>query len=228
MLSRSHLFPISIFATVVSESHSKIETLNRNFADLTRKIETLNRKTEEEGTRTVELVEPATDVLERRGAGDVVDDEGSDGAAVVGGGDGAEAFLAGGIPNLSFDFFVVDEHALGLELDADGGFGVGVELVAGVAGEEISIIVMSSKANVKLVISRSYCNGFGPIDACVWIIILYGGYMSDVFESDQGYLITSLKDFTCEILSMHRRFLQPFLPVLRLDRARAALVAMMC
>lgn len=81
---------------------------------------------------------------------------------------------------------------------------------------------------MKLVISRSYCNGFGPIDACVWIIILYGGYMSDIFESDQGYLIMSLKDFTCEILSMHRRFLQPFLPVLRLDRARAALVAMMC
>ena len=96
----------------------------------------MNQK-QRKGTRTVELIEPATDVLERRGASDVVDDEGSDGAAVIGGGDGAEAFLAGGIPNLSFDFFVVDEHALSLELDADGGFGVGVELVACVAGEEV-------------------------------------------------------------------------------------------
>lgn len=86
---------------------------------------------------TVELVEPATDVLEGGAASDVVDDESSDGAAVIGGCDGAEAFLAGGIPNLSFDFLAVDDHALSLKLDADRGLWVRIELVPSVAGKEV-------------------------------------------------------------------------------------------
>jgi len=45
--------------------------------------------------------------------------------------------LAGGVPNLSLDFLGVDLQALSLELDAYGGLGVHIELVAGVAGKEV-------------------------------------------------------------------------------------------
>ena len=78
---------------------------------------------------TGELVEPAKDGVEGGAASDVVDEEGGDGAAVVGGGDGAESLLAGGVPDLSLDLSAVDLHRLSLELDADRGLGVGVELV---------------------------------------------------------------------------------------------------
>jgi hypothetical protein len=88
-------------------------------------------------THTVELIEPATDVFESGATSDIVDDEGSNGATVISRCNGAEAFLTGGIPNLSFDLFAVDEHALSLKLDADSGFGIGIELVTGVASEEI-------------------------------------------------------------------------------------------
>ena len=86
---------------------------------------------------TFKLVEPAADAIEGGAAGDVVDNEGADSAAVVGGGDGAESLLAGGVPNLSLDFLGVDFQALSLELDAYGGLGVHVELVPGVAGEKV-------------------------------------------------------------------------------------------
>ena len=88
---------------------------------------------------TVEFLEPAADVVEGGAAGDVVDEEGAEGAAVVGGGDGAEALLAGGVPDLGLDVLAVDVHALRLELDADGGLGVEIELVAGVAGQQVAL-----------------------------------------------------------------------------------------
>jgi hypothetical protein len=44
---------------------------------------------------------------------DVVDEEGSDGAAVVRRGDGSVSLLAGGIPDLGFD-------GLGVDLDGSG------------------------------------------------------------------------------------------------------------
>ena len=86
-----------------------------------------------------ELLEPAGDTVEGGAAADVVDDKCADGTAVVGGGDGAKPFLAGGVPNLGLDLLAVDLHALSLELDADGGLGVGVELVAGVARQEVGL-----------------------------------------------------------------------------------------
>lgn len=82
---------------------------------------------------TVELVEPAGDAFEGGGTSDVVDDEGADGAAIIGGGDSAEPLLAGGVPNLSFDFFAVQIEALSVEFDADCGFRVHTELVASVS-----------------------------------------------------------------------------------------------
>jgi hypothetical protein len=52
--------------------------------------------------------------------GDVIDQEGSYGALVVGSGDGLESLLTGGVPNLDFDDLAVDFDGLGSELDADG------------------------------------------------------------------------------------------------------------
>lgn len=88
---------------------------------------------------TVELVEPAADAVEGGAAGDVVDDEGADGSAVVGGGDGAEALLAGCVPDLGLHLLALDFDDLSLELDADGGLGVEVELVTGEPGEKVRL-----------------------------------------------------------------------------------------
>lgn len=45
--------------------------------------------------------------------------------------------MTGGVPNLSFDDFVVDVNGSGGELDADGGFGLEAELVARESREEV-------------------------------------------------------------------------------------------
>ena len=89
--------------------------------------------------RTVELQEPAADAVKGGAAGDVVDEERAEGAAVVGGGDGAEELLAGGVPNLGLDDLAVDLETAGGELDADGGLGLEAELVLGEAGEEVGL-----------------------------------------------------------------------------------------
>lgn len=86
---------------------------------------------------TVKLLKPSLGVLEGGFPGDIVDDEGPDGAAVIGGCDSPEPLLAGGVPHLSFDFLAVELHHLGLKLHADGGLGVVVELVSGEPGEQI-------------------------------------------------------------------------------------------
>lgn len=64
-----------------------------------------------------ELVEPAGDVLEAAGIGDVVDDEGAQCAAVVSSGDCTVALLACCVPYLGFDELAVDEDCFGLEFD---------------------------------------------------------------------------------------------------------------
>ena len=86
--------------------------------------------------RTVELQEPAADAVKGGAAGDVVDEERAEGAAVVGGGDGAEALLASGVPDLGLDLLAIDVHALRLELHPNGGLGVEVELAARVPGQQ--------------------------------------------------------------------------------------------
>lgn len=52
--------------------------------------------------------------------GDVVDEEDAHGAAVVGGGDGAEALLTGCVPDLELDALAVQLDGTDLEVDADG------------------------------------------------------------------------------------------------------------
>jgi hypothetical protein len=59
--------------------------------------------------------------MERTLVGDVVDEQNAHGAAVVSGGDGAEALLAGGVPDLQLYALAVELDGADLEVDADGG-----------------------------------------------------------------------------------------------------------
>ena len=71
-----------------------------------------------------DLFYPVLDVVE---AGAIVDGVGKDDAhssSIVGLGDGLEAFLPGGIPNLEFDSGVAHIDDLGLEVNAWMGRGV--------------------------------------------------------------------------------------------------------
>ena len=52
--------------------------------------------------------------------GDVVDEQCSDGASVVGPRDGPEILLARSVPDLQLDGLVIDGERLGPELNADG------------------------------------------------------------------------------------------------------------
>jgi hypothetical protein len=61
--------------------------------------------------------------------GDVVDEEGADGGAVVGAGDGAEVLLAGSVPDLQLDDLLGELDGLGCELDADGHVVLRVDLL---------------------------------------------------------------------------------------------------
>lgn len=71
-----------------------------------------------------QLLQPPRDVLEREALADVVDEERTDGAPVVGRSDGAVPLLTRSIPNLSLDRLVVDLDGPCGELDADGRLGV--------------------------------------------------------------------------------------------------------
>lgn len=46
--------------------------------------------------------------------------------------------MASGIPNLSFDGFVIDDERFSLELDTDGGFRVDAELVPSEPSQQLS------------------------------------------------------------------------------------------
>ncbi len=68
---------------------------------------------------------------------DIVHQQRAHGSAVVCRRDGAVAFLARCVPDLGFDGFGIDLDGAGGELDADGGFAVEVEFVAGESGEQV-------------------------------------------------------------------------------------------
>lgn len=86
-----------------------------------------------------QFLQPSVHVLKRHALADIVDEEGADGTAVVGRGDGAITFLAGSIPNLCLDCLGVDLDGSGGKLYADGGLGVEVELVTGESTEKVGL-----------------------------------------------------------------------------------------
>lgn len=55
-----------------------------------------------------QLPQPPFHILVRQMLGDVVDEQGTHGAAIIGRGDGAVALLSGRIPDLRFNCFPID------------------------------------------------------------------------------------------------------------------------
>lgn len=84
-----------------------------------------------------QFLEPSRDILVGLVLADVVNEQGSHSAAVVGGGNGAVSLLAGGIPDLGLDRLGVDLDGPGGELDTDGRLGVEVELVSSESAEKV-------------------------------------------------------------------------------------------
>lgn len=68
---------------------------------------------------------------------DIVDEQRSDRATVVCGGDGSVSLLSGGIPDLSLDGLGVDLNGPGSKLDADCRLGVEVELIASETAQQV-------------------------------------------------------------------------------------------
>lgn len=85
------------------------------------------------------LLQPPGHILVRLVLADVVNEQGANSAAVVGGGNGAVALLAGGIPDLGLDGLGVDLDRPGSELDADRRLGIDVELIAGESTQQIGL-----------------------------------------------------------------------------------------
>lgn len=86
-----------------------------------------------------QLLQPPGHVLVRLVLANVVDEQRSDGAAIVCRGDGAVSLLAGRVPDLRLDGFGVHLDGPRGELDADGGLGVEVELVAGESAQQVGL-----------------------------------------------------------------------------------------
>ena len=82
------------------------------------------------------LGDPVANALKGSSIRHVVHQKNSLGTAEVRGGDGAEAFLSGRIPNLKLDALVVHFNVLDLEIDSDGGDEGGGKRVVGVTKEE--------------------------------------------------------------------------------------------
>lgn len=68
---------------------------------------------------------------------DIVDEEGANGTAIVGRGDGTIPFLPSCVPDLRLDRLCINLDAPGRKLDTDGRLGVEVELVAGESAQQV-------------------------------------------------------------------------------------------
>ncbi|KAF7837094.1 hypothetical protein G2W53_005576 [Senna tora] len=154
IFSKSLLLPTSIIATVRKGKQSQALIVNNQnpkgekdkdkvnlVPELSQALSSMKRNQTKPQVQlkilTLELIEPAADTVEGGPAADIVDDESTDSASVVGRGDGTESLLTSGVPNLGLDFLAVDFQALCLKLNANGCLRVGIELVAGVAGEQV-------------------------------------------------------------------------------------------
>ena len=84
-----------------------------------------------------ELLQPAVDVLVSLVLADIVNEEGTDGATVVGRSDRTVALLTSGIPDLCLDGLGVDLDRASSKLHTDGGLGVQVELVPSESTQQV-------------------------------------------------------------------------------------------
>jgi len=66
-----------------------------------------------------DLIEPVFDMRESFFSGDVVNQQGSNGASVVGASNGPEVLLAGSVPDLQLDILILDGNGFGTEFDSN-------------------------------------------------------------------------------------------------------------
>ena len=84
-----------------------------------------------------QFFEPSRHILIGLVLADVVDEQRSDGASIVGRRDGTVSLLASSIPDLSLDGLGVDLDRSSCKLNADGRFGLEVELVSSESTQQI-------------------------------------------------------------------------------------------
>ena len=87
----------------------------------------------------LEFLDPLGEVVVGVPAGEVEDYEGAGCPLVVGMGDGPEAFLAGGVPDLGLHGAAIDADGLGCELDPDGGLRLLRELVCRKSRQQVGL-----------------------------------------------------------------------------------------
>lgn len=86
-----------------------------------------------------ELLQPPSDVLIGLVLGDIVNQQGSDCASVVCGGNGSVSLLSGGIPDLRLDRLCVNLDGSCRKLHTDGTLRVEVELVASKSAQQVGL-----------------------------------------------------------------------------------------
>ena len=87
----------------------------------------------------IDLLDPVLEIIEGFSFGDWVDKYHSSGSFVVGFSDGLKPFLAGGIPDLHFDFDAIDIDGFDFKIDADGGHVGHFILLVDVAEEDVGL-----------------------------------------------------------------------------------------
>lgn len=117
-----------------------------------------------------QLLQPSCNILERLELADVIDEQSSDGTAIISRCDGAVAFLASRVPDLGLDCLGVDLDAARRKLYANCGFAVKVEFVAGESREKVGFAdpgvtdqddCSVNEFTISLIDSGTWVSGFG-------------------------------------------------------------------
>ena len=129
MCLRSHLFPTSM--ATMDASACVRSSCRRNEARVRRGVGSGRRRHHgDRGWAGGRNLEPALAVLEALALRDVIHQQRADRATVVGGGDRSIPLLPGRVPHLRLDGLAIVLNLPRREIDADGAFGVVMELVA--------------------------------------------------------------------------------------------------
>ena len=85
------------------------------------------------------LSQPSLYILESWLFGDIIDQQRSQSAFVVGTGDCSEPFLPSRIPDLSLDDLLIHGHLLGIKLNPNGSLWLGIELIVHKPWQEVGL-----------------------------------------------------------------------------------------
>lgn len=112
------------------------------------------------GIRVVsEFLQPPGDVVVGLVLADVVNEQGTNGATIVGRSNSSVSLLAGSIPDLSLDCLRINLDRAGCELDAYRRLRVEVELITGEPAQEVGL----SDTGVT---DEHHCDGFMSVQCC--------------------------------------------------------------